>query len=54
MAVLTFLVVLVWVVVSAVGRSRQNTIPADVAQLAQPLDPKIDTGLILKLQERAK
>ncbi len=53
-SVLTFLVALVWAITSAVTRTRQSTIPAEVEKIMTPINPKIDQELFTILEGRAQ
>lgn len=54
LAILTFSVALIWVLVSAVASFRKSTIPADVQQVATPLNPDLNRSLFEKLTQRSK
>ena len=53
-SILTLIVALTWVAVSAIGHIRETTVPKDVEQAASPLDPNLDTAFFARLQQKAQ
>lgn len=53
LAILTLVVALTWVAVSAIIRFRQPTVPKDIEKAAAPLDPNLDAAFFTRLQEKA-
>lgn len=51
-AILAFVIAVVWVTVAAVSRTRQSTIPPDVERIMTPLNPNLDKDFFMKLKER--
>lgn len=51
-AILTFLLAMVWVGVSALAQIRQSAIGADVEKVASPLNPNLDREFFSKLESR--
>lgn len=52
-SVLTLIVALTWVTVSAVAHFRKSEVAPDVEKISSPLDPAIDTTFFAQLQRRA-
>lgn len=52
-AILTLILAITWLAISAFSYFRKSTVPSDAVQASSPLDPTIDMTLINKLQERA-
>ncbi len=51
-AILTLVLALCWVGVSAIERLRTSTIPPDIEKIMSPLDPNIDRSIFSKLSQR--
>lgn len=51
-AILSLIVALTWVGVSAVARLRKSTIPEGLEKVMKPLDPTIDTTIFSDLSKR--
>lgn len=51
-AILSLVIAVTWVVISAVSRLRQTTIAPDVEKAMTPLNPKIDQTVFDDLQKR--
>ena len=54
LALLTFLVAIVWTTVTAVSNIRKSTIPPDIEKIIIPLNPNINRDIFNILQERAR
>lgn len=54
LTILTLVVALTWVAVSAISHFRQTTIPKDVETAAAPLDPNLDAEFFNSLQQKAQ
>lgn len=54
LTILTLVVALTWVTVSAISHFRQTTIPKDVEVAAAPLDPNLDTDFFNYLQQKSQ
>lgn len=50
-AILTFFVALIWVVVSAIANFRKSTLPADIAEVIKPLPTAFDESVFSSLKE---
>lgn len=48
-AILSLVVAVTWVGVSAAARLRKSTVPADLEKVLKPLDPTIDTTVFSDL-----
>jgi len=52
LAILSFLLAVLWAGVSLVSNLRKSTIPADIQTIMSPLDPNLDTQFLTKIQSR--
>ncbi|MBI4099869.1 hypothetical protein HY440_02575 [Candidatus Microgenomates bacterium] len=50
--ILSLVVAICWIAVSAISRLRQSTIPADVEKVATPLSPDLDRSIFTSLSKR--
>ena len=53
-SILTLVVALTWVAVSAISHFRQSTVPKDVEQAIVPLDPNLNAAFFTKLEQKAR
>lgn len=52
-SILTLVVAIIWVAVSAVSHFRKSTVPSDVEANIIPLDPTIDMDFMSRLQQKS-
>lgn len=51
-AILSFVIALIWVGATIIIKQRKSTIPPDLEKVTQPLDPTIDRSILIKLSKR--
>lgn len=51
-AVLTLILAVTWAVMTAWSRNKQSTIPPDIEKIMAPLNPKLDSVILNKLQQK--
>ncbi len=54
LAILTFLLALLWLVTTAWSRLHESTIPPDIEKIAAPLPGPVDKSIFTKLEQRAR
>lgn len=52
LAILSFIVALIWSGVSIVANLRKSTIPSDIQTIMAPINPNLDQTLLQKIQDR--
>lgn len=53
-SILTLVVALAWVGVSAISHFRKSTVPTDIEKATAPLDPNLDANFFLKLSQKSR
>lgn len=51
-AVLTLVLAITWAVMAAWSKAHQSTVPPDVEKIMTPLNPKLDSVILNKLQQK--
>ncbi len=51
-AVLTLILAMTWAGMTAWSKNKQSTIPLDVEKIMLPLNPKLDSVILNKLQQK--
>lgn len=51
-AILSFIIAIVWVGVTLAIKQRTSTLPPDLDEVVRPLDPTIDRETLAKLEKR--
>jgi len=53
-SILSLIMALAWVGVSAMSKMREKTVPPDLEKIAAPVDPNIDKQLFERLERKDK